>query len=159
LARPLFLMASVNKSLNALYPEFSERVKEILTEMNRWCEKHRPGSACIVTETFRTTERQQELYAQGRTKPGSIVTQRNGTTKKSNHQSGLAADFAISKGGRITWEDEEFWQYLGHVARAKGLTWGGDWTSPVDKPHVEWPQSDKATYAKARKCLSAQGFN
>jgi peptidoglycan L-alanyl-D-glutamate endopeptidase CwlK len=154
-------MPAVNRSLNALYPRFSEKVKEILGELNHWCAVHRPGAVAVVTETFRTTARQQELYAQGRTTPGSIVTHRNGTTSRSNHQSALAADFALSKdgkGGRIDWDDEEFWRYLGHLARKHGLTWGGDWTSPVDKPHVEWPQNDKETYRKAREWLKAQGF-
>jgi peptidoglycan L-alanyl-D-glutamate endopeptidase CwlK len=151
-------MATVNRSLTALFPRFEEEVREILTELRLWCDKHRPGAAPVVTETIRTTARQQELYAQGRTKPGLIVTQRNGTTSRSNHQSGLAADFAISKGGKLDWDDEEFWQYLGHLARKHGLAWGGDWTSPVDKPHVEWPQSDAETYRKARAWLSAQGL-
>lgn len=99
------------------------------------------------------------LYAQGRTKPGKIVTQRNGTTNPSNHQSSLAADFAMkSKHGPIVWNDDAFWDYLGHCARAAGLTWGGDWKSPVDKPHIEWPESDSLTYQRAANWKRAQGL-
>lgn len=153
-------MASVNRSLDALYPRFAEKVKEILAELTVWCAKHRPGHSPVITETFRTTARQQELYAQGRSTPGQIVTAKNGTTNRSNHQSGLAADFAIKKqNGSIDWNDEEFWQYFGHLCRKHDLTWGGDWKSLLDKPHVEWPTSDKATYTAARKWLAAQGFN
>jgi peptidoglycan L-alanyl-D-glutamate endopeptidase CwlK len=151
-------MPAVNRSLDALYPAFREKVEEIQAEMNRWCEKHRPGGKCIVTETFRTTARQVELYAQGRTAPGPKVTNKNGTSNRSNHQSGLAVDFALFRNGTLDWNDEAFWQYLGHCVRAKGLTWGGDWKDPVDKPHAEWKTSDKATYTAARKWLKQNGL-
>ena len=39
-----------------------------------------------VIEGLRTTKRQQDLYAQGRTKPGNIVTKADGVKNKSNHQ-------------------------------------------------------------------------
>lgn len=38
-----------------------------------------------VTEGHRPIERQRELYAQGRTKPGKIVTNIDGVNKKGNH--------------------------------------------------------------------------
>ena len=40
----------------------------------------------IITEGVRTTERQRELYAQGRTRPGPVVTNCDGLTDQSNHQ-------------------------------------------------------------------------
>ena len=39
-----------------------------------------------ITEGLRTTKEQQQLYAQGRTAPGNIVTNVDGVKKKSNHQ-------------------------------------------------------------------------
>lgn len=50
------------------------------------------GWPFTVSEVFRTTERQKELWAQGRNKPGTIVTERDGVTKVSDHQLRLAAD-------------------------------------------------------------------
>ena len=44
----------------------------------------------IVVEGVRTEKRQQELYAQGRTKPGKVVT----WTMNSKHIDGLAVDLA-----------------------------------------------------------------
>jgi len=42
----------------------------------------------FITETYRSQERQKYLYAQGRTRPGQIVT----WTLDSNHKSRLAWD-------------------------------------------------------------------
>lgn len=50
------------------------------------------GRPFTVSEVFRTADRQKALYAQGRTKPGPIVTERDGVTKVSDHQLRLAAD-------------------------------------------------------------------
>ena len=46
------------------------------------------GLKVRITETYRSQERQNELYAQGRTKPGQIVT----WTKNSRHKSRRAWD-------------------------------------------------------------------
>ncbi|MGE7841407.1 hypothetical protein ACQKNX_11485 [Lysinibacillus sp. NPDC093712] len=45
----------------------------------------------FITETYRSQERQNYLYAQGRTRPGQIVT----STLNSNHKSRLACDIAV----------------------------------------------------------------
>ncbi|MDM5349678.1 M15 family metallopeptidase [Lysinibacillus sphaericus] len=45
----------------------------------------------FITETYRSQERQKYLYAQGRTRPGQIVT----WTLDSNHKSRLAWDIAV----------------------------------------------------------------
>ncbi|MGE7115026.1 M15 family metallopeptidase [Lysinibacillus sp. NPDC047702] len=45
----------------------------------------------FITETYRSQERQNYLYAQGRTRPGQIVT----WILDSNHKSRLAWDIAV----------------------------------------------------------------
>ncbi|MED4888926.1 M15 family metallopeptidase [Lysinibacillus fusiformis] len=45
----------------------------------------------FITETYRSQERQKYLYAQGRTRPGQIVT----WTLDSNHKSRLAWGIAV----------------------------------------------------------------
>lgn len=76
-----------------------------------------------VIEGRRSQERQQELYAQGRTRPGPIVTHRDGIERLSMHQAhdrltmlpvdeddpsgcSLAIDIAPFEAGKIQWEDE-----------------------------------------------------
>lgn len=59
---------------------------------------------CSVIYGIRTTEEQQELYAQGRTKPGYIVTYKDGIINKSKHQEGLAVDVVPYP---INWKDRD----------------------------------------------------
>lgn len=104
-----------------------------------------------ITEGLRTTARQKELYAQGRTKPGIKVTNKNGTTNKSNHQAkadgyGHAVDLYPYYNGAVQVTDKEVIPKLKLIAVhikavAKCLkldiTWGGDWKNPYDPPHFE----------------------
>lgn len=47
---------------------------------------------CTILSGTRTTEEQQELYSQGRDRPGYIVTYKDGVINKSKHQEALAVD-------------------------------------------------------------------
>ncbi len=102
-------------------------------------------------EGFRTVQRQQWLYGQGRPaakpfgRPGPIVTQKNGTTNLSNHQgngtagSGCAADcYPLDKNGKVTLNaPQKVWKRYAEVAESQGLTAGYRWTKPHDPPHIE----------------------
>src|SRR5262245_61906252 len=93
------------------------------------------GYPVRVVSKRRTADQQRRLYAQGRRTPGAIITELSGEPgQESRHQLGMAADFAFTTHGR------ENWQLLGQEARNLGLEWGGDWTSLVDKPHVQLPK-------------------
>ena len=102
----------------------------------------------MVIEGFRTLARQQELYAQGRTTPGKIVT----WTMKSKHLTGSAVDIApVSPEGAILWEDLQAFDQMAAAmfAAAKELDiavrWGADWDQDgtprergeTDSPHWE----------------------
>lgn len=93
------------------------------------------GLNIIVTETLRTTERQQYLYAQGRTRPGNIVTNCDGVKNKSIHQYGNAFDICQNIKGKEY--DEKVLKRCGVLGEKIGLEWGGRWTSPVDQPHFQ----------------------
>ena len=56
----------------------------------------------MVLEGLRTKERQAELYAQGRTAPGKVVT----WTMNSRHITGHAVDIAPVRGKEILWNDK-----------------------------------------------------
>lgn len=149
-----------DRSLDHLYPAFASKVRDILDEATTWCEVHYPGHTAALAEGYRSTQRQQELFAQGRTAPGQVVTEKNGTTNPSNHQSCLAADIVPQSNLGLEWppDDHPFWAYLQHLAHTEGLTSGSDWHSFVDRPHVEWPESDTATYQDAKDWKMAQGL-
>ena len=146
---------------NHLYPAFADKVKAVLADVSDWCRVHYTGYTAEIAEGYRSVKRQQELYAQGRTSKGAIVTQRDGVKAPSNHQSALAADICPRHHAYgLTWpsDDHPFWVYLGHAARAQGLKWGGDWHSFKDMPHIEWMETDTATYAAAKAWKKSQGL-
>ena len=93
------------------------------------------GLNIIVTETLRTTERQQYLYAQGRTRPGSIVTNCDGVKVKSIHQYGNAFDVCQNIRGK-EYEDAVIAK-VGALGVKIGLEWGGSWKGFVDSPHFQ----------------------
>ena len=115
----------VIRDVNKLKPNAKIACEMFLAEAKK------QGLAVVVTETLRTRERQAELYAQGRTKPGKIVT----WTKNSRHQSGLAWDICKNKKGE-EFSDREFFASCGKIAKKLGITWGGDWEKQ-DLPHFE----------------------
>lgn len=147
-----------DRNLDHLYPEFRVKVQAILDGLSAYAAKNMKGYKWIVVEGFRTAKYQHSLWEKGRTKPGPIVTLRDGFTKRSTHQSSMAVDIAPKHGFLIDWNvPKAHWEYLGHLAREQGLDWGGDWRSP-DKPHVEWNEDDVPMYRKAREWQKANGL-
>lgn len=149
-----------DRNLAHLHPDFALKVQKVLDGWKAWCDKHAPGYTPVLTDGFRSTAEQKALYAQGRTKPGDIVTNCDGVKNRSGHQSSLACDITLAKNGVPTWDDlpDGALDYYGHLARANGLDWGGDWHSIVDRPHIEWPTRDKKKYADARAWQARVGL-
>lgn len=87
-------------------------------------------------EGHRSNERQAELYAQGRTAPGNIVTKAG--PGQSNHNYGVAFDVVPGAlVGQPNWAPESpLWGQLGELGGQHGLEWGGNWKF-VDKPHFQ----------------------
>ena len=93
----------------------------------------RRGHPVRIVEGFRTLERQTELYNQGRTTPGAVVT--NAKAGQSLHNYGVAVDFVFRQEGYNA--SNTLWNLLGSVGKAQGFIWGGDWNGFVDRPHFE----------------------
>lgn len=93
------------------------------------------GLNVLITETYRSQERQNYLYAQGRTRNGNIVT----WTKHSRHTSRRAWDICQNVKGQ-EYSNTAFFKKCGEVAKSLGITWGGDWSTP-DMPHFEIPEN------------------
>lgn len=125
----------VMRGIDKLHPELQVCVNRFLTE----CKKQ--GLNVLVTETLRTKEEQEALYAQGRTKPGNIVTNARGY--QSPHAWGVAFDFCRNEKGREYDNTDGFFERVGEIAKTifdnteYDLFWGGDFKSFVDKPHIE----------------------
>ena len=89
------------------------------------------GVSFILTCAERSQAEQDNLYAQGRTVQGKIVTWR----KSSKHGLGLAFDVAVKHNGVITWDPAKY-RILGKLAAKVGLVWGGNWKER-DYAHFE----------------------
>lgn len=96
------------------------------------------GLKLRVTETYRTVERQKELYAQGRTIKGKIVTNCDGVRNKSIHQTRRAFDVCNTAGDIY---DKAILNKAGQIGIELGFIWGGSlgW----DSPHFELPKGKK----------------
>jgi peptidoglycan LD-endopeptidase CwlK len=95
------------------------------------------GIEVIITSTYRDNESQNALYAQGRTKPGAIVT--NARAGESWHNFRCAFDFAPVKNGRIDWNDTATFTKCGKLAvDLCGLEWAGNWRSFKELAHCQY---------------------
>ena len=113
-----------------IHPELARRVEQVMTTAAA------AGHVLRVVSGYRSHEEQNALYAHGRTRPGSRVT--NAVGGQSWHNFGLAVDLAPVIGGEVCWDEKKFdWSLIGKWARAAGLEWGGDWHSFKDRPHVQ----------------------
>lgn len=106
------------------------------------------GLPVLVTQTVRDAEYQASLYAQGRTKPGSIVTNQK-TPSFHSDKAGLAFDICKNVKGH-EYDDLAFFNRCGEIGKKIGFSWGGDWTSLPDKPHFQWDAGGKYTAAMVR---------
>lgn len=89
----------------------------------------------LIYETIRTKETQADYVRKGASK-----------TMTSYHIVGQALDFVpVGDKGATLWGGYGTAEIKKAVAEAKrlGFTWGGDWTSFVDKPHLQY---DKIPY-------------
>ena len=112
-------------------------------------ECQRQGLKVLITETYRSQERQNELYKQGRTTSGKVVT----WTKHSRHTSRRAWDICQNVKGQ-EYSNTTFFRKCGEIARSLGIIWGGDWSTP-DMPHFEvdanWSYKEEPMTEEERK--------
>ena len=121
-----------NAAWNQLNTEFAQRLSQLLSGL------YADGYEFVLTEGYRSPERQAFLYAQGphRTQAKPM---------ESLHQLGLAADVAFKLNGAIAFDLKhpavsDAYQQLGHRAESLGLIWGGRWAM-ADFGHVQWDRS------------------
>ena len=103
-----------------------------------------------ISEGYRSIEKQQEYYAQGRTAPGKIITYIDGVNKKGKHNfnPSQAVDIYAFVNGKRNWSKSNMFLLAGLILSIsedffeKGiisnkLAWGGFWNSFKDYPHYE----------------------
>ena len=93
----------------------------------------------IITECFRSVKRQDELYAQGRTAPGDIVTYKRGGESNHHVLPSVALDVALLLAdGSVSWSGLLLSKFARLMKAAEArVHWGGDWPGFKDRPHFE----------------------
>lgn len=123
-------MPEMCRDLNELHP----KVKELALKFLEECKKQ--GLNIGISETYRSVERQDYLYAQGRTRSGNIVTQSKGSSMQSYHQWRLAFDMFNNVRGQEY--NEAVLAKAGAIGQKLGLEWGGSWRGFSDSPHFQY---------------------
>ena len=122
-----------------LEPELRKRMEiSFLEYEKRWPNEPPP----FIVETYRSHQKQEDLYAQGRTRPGNIVTHVRAGGSFHNYYPTLAFDIAFnipaSAGG--PWSRLELFEKFAVIAKELDIEWGGDWKYFVDRPHFQVPR-------------------
>lgn len=96
------------------------------------CQK--AGQPVLITGTVRDDAYQLQCYQNGT----------GGKPPATFHsvKAGLAFDICKNVKGE-EYSDPHFWAAVSVIGKQMGFTWGGDWTSFVDKPHFQWDAHGK----------------
>ncbi|WP_375752694.1 M15 family metallopeptidase [Vibrio sp. HN007] len=92
-----------------------------------------------ITSGSRTTEQQYQLFLDKKSNC-------DGTNLVSRHQTGHAIDFVVyDENGKVTWDMKYYKAVADAFKRAAEelnipITWGGDWATLQDGPHIELKQ-------------------
>ncbi|CAN5588082.1 hypothetical protein BH23BAC1_BH23BAC1_25550 [soil metagenome] len=104
---------------------FAKLIKEI----------EKAGYEVIITSSYRSTEKQLELY-------NKLKGQKNGrAAKKSKHEHGIAVDINLKKKDKY-WRkntSKQEWEKTGvpKIAKDLGFRWGGDFSNNYDPIHFD----------------------
>ena len=116
------------KAIATLLPEVQPYARALVTK----AAQH--GITIKILSGLRTYDEQNELFAQGRTKPGRIVTKARAGF--SNHNFGIAFDIGVFEGTKYLDESPKY-KAIGILGMDLGLEWGGNWKTIVDQPHFQ----------------------
>lgn len=123
-----------SRKIEDLHPKVQAMCKDFIKR----CKSQ--GIDVVVYSTYRDHEAQDDLYAQGRSKPGRRVTNARGG--QSFHNWRVAFDVVPLRKGGPVWgtvypDDITLWEKVGRCGEDAGLEWGGRWKM-VDMPHFQY---------------------
>lgn len=132
---------SESRDLQDAHPELVRRYLLLKADFER-----QTGKGLFETSTWRSKERQNELFQIGRRGVAGekTVTQLDGLTRKSRHNvyPSEALDVCVDgdpgPGKHPVWESASY-AILGPLAVVYGLVWGGNFKGFADYPHLELP--------------------
>jgi peptidoglycan L-alanyl-D-glutamate endopeptidase CwlK len=121
--------------LQLVWPLLADKIKTMADMLET------EGILIRVTQGLRSWNEQDDLYAQGRTKPGKIVTNCKGGD--SYHNYGMACDLVPSQFGKDQpyspdWNAQHAsWKRMEVVGVSLGLVSGATWRTFPDNPHFQ----------------------
>lgn len=123
-----------SRSLDDLHHVVADKARRFLDR----CEE--AGIDILVTSTYRDSESQAALYAQGRGRPGKRVT--NAKPGQSYHNWQVAFDVVPLRNGKPVWgttgPDKLLWEKIGAIGESVGLEWAGRWTRFPEYAHFQF---------------------
>ena len=146
------------ENLAGLNRKFRAQVEKFLIAAEPICEHH--GITIEIISGLRSWAQQAALYAQGRTKPGPIVTKaRPGS---SWHNYGLAIDLGLFSGGKYLdsadpKRADRIYRELGALAATRGIEWAGTWKTFTESPHFQ--NRFGMTLAELRAKMESVGYD
>ncbi len=150
--RTLENLSGLNRKARAKFEAFFAAAQPILDKY---------GVTLEVLSGTRSYAQQAALYAQGRTRPGKILTK--APPGSSWHNYGLAVDLGLFKAGKYLDRTspklaDKIYVELGALAKSMGIEWAGYWTSFTETPHFQYrPGIPTIVAAKAK--LRANGLD
>lgn len=138
-----------------LYPTFRAKMQEMYGLLAK------DGHCYVMTSGLRTHKEQADLYAIGRTKPGTIKTKARAGF--SPHNYGVAGDSAYDLNPdddklQPSW-DEKHMKRMADAAKKVGLEAGYYWKEFQDGPHIQLPLSKYGiTWAKLNEIFDKGGL-
>ena len=131
------------KRLNQLHPKVRQSALDAYAEAVRATPV---GIHPLITETLRSFERSTALYNQPWDKKDNDGDGKideadekvsNAKAGQSLHNYGVALDFVIMKDNKMNWSVDKDWMTVVNIFKKYGWSWGGDWKSFKDYPHLE----------------------
>lgn len=140
------LSAATAKTYGTFDPRTEENIASLVPKAQRAARQFLVACKAFpytvkILSGGRTYAEQTAIYAQGRSKPGKIVT--NAPAGSSNHNFGIAFDVGIFSGTKYftgaTKIENDAYLNLRKLTKPAvlELDWGGDWKSSKDYPHYE----------------------
>lgn len=150
----------MSRSIGDLCPDARAMAERFLDRCEEDPHLRNGGVEVLVTCTYRSNEEQAALYAQGRTKPGRIVTRAkpgqsaHNAVDANGKPASRAIDIVPTRYGKALWgtsgdgidddpsddrtDDLEAWQRIGKIGEDCGFNWYGRPDAPFREfPHFE----------------------
>lgn len=114
----------MSRDITLCHPDLQKKAAELVEK----CKQQ--GLIIKITDCLRDEAEQADCVRRG---TSSL------SYPHSHHNWGTAFDFCRNDGKGAYNDNDGFFTKVGKIGQSIGLEWGGNWYSPVDKPHFQLP--------------------